>query len=63
MSLTAWRKNGWLTEHEPTPAEIHDLLALIERDLGGQRSRPSQPGRNLGGYERAAQSSTRKRRR
>jgi hypothetical protein len=34
MSLNAWLSYGWLTEHEPTAAEIHDLLALVERDLG-----------------------------
>jgi hypothetical protein len=34
MSLTAWLSYGWLTEHEPTAAEIRDLLALVERDLG-----------------------------
>lgn len=33
MSLSAWLSYGWLTEHEPSGAEIQDLLALIERDL------------------------------
>jgi hypothetical protein len=34
MSLSAWLSYGWLVEHEPTAAEIQDLLALVERDLG-----------------------------
>jgi hypothetical protein len=34
MSLSAWLSYGWLIEHEPSAAEIQDLLALVERDLG-----------------------------
>lgn len=34
MSLSAWLSYGWLIEHEPSAAEIQDLFALIERDLG-----------------------------
>jgi hypothetical protein len=33
VSLTDWLKYGWLTEHQPTAAEIRDLFAVIERDL------------------------------
>ena len=34
MSLKDWLENGWLTEHETSPAEIADLLAVADRDLG-----------------------------
>ncbi|MFH1114989.1 MAG: hypothetical protein V1792_13845 [Pseudomonadota bacterium] len=33
MSLRNWLKNGWLVEHDPTKAEMADLLAIVERDL------------------------------
>lgn len=33
MSLSTWRAYGWLVEHQPTAAEIRDLLAVVERDL------------------------------
>ena len=33
MSLTDWRKNGWVLEHRTSPTEIADLLAVVERDL------------------------------
>ncbi len=33
MTLRAWQANRWLVEHQPTPQEIADLLALVDRDL------------------------------
>lgn len=33
MSLSGWERNGWLQRHKPSPNEIRDLLAVIERDL------------------------------
>ena len=33
MSLSDWVRNGWLTTHTTSPAEIRDLLDVVERDL------------------------------
>ncbi|HVS73368.1 MAG TPA: hypothetical protein VHQ47_19080 [Phycisphaerae bacterium] len=33
MSFSDWQKNGWLRPHQTSPAEIENLLAVIERDL------------------------------
>jgi hypothetical protein len=33
MSLDDWLRNGWLIEHETSPAEIAELLAISDRDL------------------------------
>lgn len=33
VSLKDWLKNAWLVEHETSPEEISDLLAVIDRDL------------------------------
>ncbi|OHB64712.1 MAG: hypothetical protein A2Y76_06490 [Planctomycetes bacterium RBG_13_60_9] len=33
MSLEDWRRNGWLSIHEPSRQEIGDLLAIADRDL------------------------------
>ena len=33
MSLPDWERNGWLTRHETTRAEIRELLLIVERDL------------------------------
>lgn len=33
MSLQQWHKNGWLRPHQTTPAQIADLLAIVDRDL------------------------------
>ena len=37
MILQDWLKNGWLIEHKSSPAEISELLALVERDLSDCR--------------------------
>jgi len=34
MSLANWSRNGWLVRHRTSAAEIADLLAVVERDLG-----------------------------
>ena len=33
MTLESWRENRWLTKHDPSPEEIADLLAVVDRDL------------------------------
>ena len=33
MSLQSWLNHGWLSEHETSPQEIRDLLAVVDRDL------------------------------
>ena len=33
MTLQSWLKNRWLTKHDPSPEEIADLLAVVDRDL------------------------------
>lgn len=33
MSLEDWVRNGWLSKHESSREEIHNLLALVDRDL------------------------------
>jgi hypothetical protein len=33
MSLRDWRDSRWLVEHTPSPAEMADILALVDRDL------------------------------
>jgi len=33
MRLQQWKDNGWLQVHQTTPAQIGDLLAIVERDL------------------------------
>lgn len=33
MSLADWAHNGWLRPHATAPAQIGDLLAIVDRDL------------------------------
>lgn len=33
MRLQQWKANGWLQAHQTTPAQIVDLLAIVDRDL------------------------------
>ena len=33
MSLKQWASNGWLKDHQTSPDEIQDLLAIVRRDL------------------------------
>jgi hypothetical protein len=34
MSLTTWLENRWLIDHESSPQEVTNLLAVVDRDLG-----------------------------
>jgi len=38
MSLQQWANNGWLKRHQTSPAEIDNLLAIVERDLADAES-------------------------
>ena len=38
MRLQSWWKNGWLTEHQTSPQEIANLLAVADRDLADCRT-------------------------
>lgn len=33
MSLQQWESNGWLRPHQTSAQEVHDLLAIVKRDL------------------------------
>lgn len=33
MTLADWLANRWIVAHEPTPEEIADLFAVVDRDL------------------------------
>ena len=33
MSLSQWANNGWLRPHQTSAKEVHDLLAIVKRDL------------------------------
>ena len=33
MTLQSWLENRWLTAHDPSPEEVADLLAAVDRDL------------------------------
>lgn len=33
MRLQQWKTNGWLQAHQTSPAQITDLLAIVDRDL------------------------------
>jgi hypothetical protein len=41
MSLPQWTANGWLRPHQTTPAQIVELLAIVERDLEDSAQRLS----------------------
>jgi len=43
MSLTAWRKDGWLLEHKTSSREVADLLAAADRDLADSQTRALSP--------------------
>ena len=38
MSLKDWRQFGWLKEHKASREELHDLLAVADRDLKACRT-------------------------
>lgn len=33
MNLSAWLRNGFIVEHRTSRQEIHELLAIVDRDL------------------------------
>ena len=37
MSLSNWRRNGWLVAHETSAEEIVALFAIVERDLANAK--------------------------
>ena len=38
MSLQSWQENSWLYEHQTSPQEIANLLAVADRDLADCRT-------------------------
>jgi hypothetical protein len=57
--LQDWARNGWLTEHQSSPQEIADLLALADRDLNDCRAKGSSEDWQLAiAYNAALQSAT-----
>jgi len=59
MSLEDWLRNGWLIEHETSPAEIAELLAIVERDLADCRIQGLSPDWKLNiAYNAALQAAT-----
>lgn len=35
MRLLQWKANGWLQAHQTSPAQIADLLAIVDRHTAG----------------------------
>jgi hypothetical protein len=59
MSLKDWLRNGWLSEHRPTPGQIRDLFAIVERDLGDSEVEALSPDWRLNiAYNAALQAAT-----
>jgi len=59
MSLEDWLRNGWLIEHKTSPAEIAELLAIVERDLADCRIQGLSPDWKLNiAYNAALQAAT-----
>jgi hypothetical protein len=59
MSLTDWRKNGWLVEHRPSREEIRALLELVDRDLTDSTVEALSPDWRLNiAYNAALQAAT-----
>jgi len=48
MSLRNWLASGWIVEHEPTPDETSDLLAVVDRDLQDAAIESLSPDWKLG---------------
>ena len=59
MDLRSWLRNGWLVEHETSPQEIADLLAVVDRDLADCHISGLSPDWRLGiAYNAALQAAT-----
>ncbi|MDB6071523.1 MAG: hypothetical protein JWL81_2694 [Verrucomicrobiales bacterium] len=54
MSLPLWANNGWLRPHQTTPLQIHDLLAIVDRDLEDAKARDLSPDWKFGNAYNAA---------
>ncbi len=48
MSLATWLSNRWLTEHQTSPEEVADLLAVVKRDLDDAAIEQLSPDWRLG---------------
>jgi hypothetical protein len=59
VNLRDWLENGWLIDHETSPAEIADRLAVTDRDLGDCESPGLSPDWKLAiAYNAALQAAT-----
>lgn len=47
MSLTDWLLHGFIVQHQTSQQEIHELLALVERDLDESATGTHSPGWKL----------------
>lgn len=48
MSLPLWADNGWLRPHQTTPLQIHDLFAIVDRDLEDAKAHDLSPDWKFG---------------
>lgn len=48
MSLARWSENGWIRPHRPTPAQIVELFAIVDRDLADARTGRLSPDWQFG---------------
>ena len=48
MSLQDWQNNGWLRPHQTTPAQIADLMAIVDRDLADAQTDRLSPDWQFG---------------
>ena len=56
MSLEQWLRNGWIQRNEPTVAQIHRLLQVVDRDISdAQVTELSADGRFQHAYDSALQ--------
>jgi len=59
VSLQNWARNGWLIEHQSSPQEIADLLAVADRDLKDCRAKGLSEDRQMAiAYNAALQLAT-----
>ena len=48
MTLENWLTSRWLTEHQASPQEIADLLAVVDRDIEASAIEQLSPDWRLG---------------
>jgi hypothetical protein len=59
VTLSDWVRNGWILPSPTTPAEIADLLALVDRDLSDSEAAGISPDWRLNiAYNAALQAAT-----